>query len=193
MRALIDGLLSYSRIATKGQPFTPVDLHSVLQSVLGDLESRLEQTGGKVEFNGLPTIEADALQMQQLLQNLIGNGLKFHPADAPPRVTIQCRTYCANGELRKSTLGEATELCEITVRDNGVGFDQQYAERLFQPFQRLHGRDQFEGTGMGLAICRKIVERHGGSISGTSSPGQGATFVITLPVVQPSRITGANP
>ncbi|MBC8353728.1 MAG: HAMP domain-containing protein [Planctomycetes bacterium] len=192
MRALIDGLLSYSRIASKGQPFTSVNLHSVLQNVLSDLESRIEQTGGKVECDGLPTIEADALQMQQLLQNLIGNGLKFCHPDVPPLVTIRSRPYRNNGQSRRSTSGLASEECEITVQDNGVGFDQQFAERMFQPFQRLHGRDQFEGTGMGLAICRKIVERHGGRISGTSPPGQGAAFVITLPVTQSFRTTGTK-
>ena len=191
MRALIDGLLSYSRVATKGQPFTSGDLGNIVGSVLTDLESRIEQTHGQVEVDTLPTIDADALQMRQLFQNLVGNGLKFHRPDAAPVVTITCRTMQNNGELRSSTLGVATELCEITVRDNGVGFDEQYADRMFQPFQRLHGRDQFEGTGMGLAICRKIVERHGGSISASSAPGQGATFVVTLPLTRPTRLSGS--
>lgn len=118
-------------------------------------------------------MEADPLQMRQLLQNLIGNGLKFHEPGQPPAVAVDGR------------LLEGAAACELTVRDNGIGFEEQYLDRIFQVFQRLHGRQEYEGTGMGLAICRKIVERHGGTITARSRPGRGATFVVTLPVQPP--------
>ena len=121
----------------------------------------------------MPVIEADETQILRLFQNLIGNALKFRSNEIP-RINIH-----ANHEGNGS--------CEIVVEDNGIGFEQQYEELIFKPFQRLHGRSEYEGTGMGLAICRKIVERHGGSIRAESEPGKGATFIISLPVKQDHR------
>ncbi|MCU0877262.1 MAG: CHASE3 domain-containing protein [Pirellulaceae bacterium] len=180
MRKLIDDLLSYSRVSTRSQAFQPVSLRQVAQEVVSDLESQIQRTRGEVVLGDLPTIAADPLQMRQLLQNLISNALKFHRQDEPPRVTVSAR-------LTQSDLPAAAESslglqCELSVADNGVGFEQVYADRIFELFQRLHGRDEFEGTGMGLAICRRIVERHGGTITATSAPGKGATFVVNLPV-----------
>jgi signal transduction histidine kinase len=123
------------------------------------------------------TLDADPLQMRQLLQNLIGNALKFHKPGEPPAVEVR-------GELVPAD-GRPAPLCRLTVRDNGIGFDEKYLDRIFDVFQRLHGRGEYEGSGMGLAICRKIVERHGGTITATSAPGRGATFVVTLPARQP--------
>jgi signal transduction histidine kinase len=117
-------------------------------------------------------VEADATQMRQLFQNLINNALKFHKPDEAPVVRV------------RSTSNHG--LCQIHVEDNGIGFDEKYLDRIFNPFQRLHHRGEYEGTGMGLAICRKIVERHGGSITARSAPGQGATFIVTLPLKQPT-------
>jgi light-regulated signal transduction histidine kinase (bacteriophytochrome) len=175
MRAMINDLLALSRVTTQGRPFEQVDLNEVAREVLSDLETRIERTGGKVEVGDLPTLEADPLQMHQLLQNLIGNGLKFHKPDEPPVVRLfgQCL--------------EASQEALIFIEDNGIGFEEQYVERIFQPFQRLHGMNQYEGSGMGLAICRKIVERHSGSIIARSAPGEGASFTIQLPVNQPRR------
>lgn len=173
MRTLIADLLTFSRVATKAQPFQPVNLTAIANEVVSDLEGQIQQTNGRVDIEGLPEIEADPLQMRQLLQNLIGNGLKFHRSGIPPNVAVRARIV------------EADAACELTVQDNGIGFEEIYLDRIFEVFQRLHGRGEYEGTGMGLAICRKIVERHGGQIAAKATPGQGATFVITLPVHQP--------
>ena len=172
MQTLINDLLSFSRVTTKAQPFAPVDLDKVLREVLSDLEIRIEQTHGRVEAGPLGMIDADALQMRLLFQNLIGNGLKFHKENEPPVIRVRSR----------SLNGDAPARLEITVADNGIGFDQKYADRIFGIFQRLHGRGQYEGSGVGLAICKKIVERHGGVIVTESKPGEGATFSVTVPV-----------
>jgi signal transduction histidine kinase len=133
----------------------------------------LQQEGGRVEIGDLPTIDADPLQMRQLLQNLIGNGLKFRRPDVPPVVRVAA-------EIIRST--DRGPDCRLTVADNGIGFEEVYLDRIFNVFQRLHGRNEYEGTGMGLAIARRIVERHGGTITARSAPGEGATFIVTLPV-----------
>ena len=174
MQNLIDDLLALSRVTTKGKPFIQVNLTDVAQEVLSDLESRIEQTGGQVKVSELPVIEADPTQMRQLLQNLVGNALKFHKEGKAPMVRV-------------SGTQEGGQFCQITVEDDGIGFDPQSTERIFQPFQRLHGRDEYEGSGMGLAICRRIAERHGGSITAESIPEQGATFTVTLPLYQQTK------
>jgi PAS domain S-box-containing protein len=168
MQALINDLLVFSRITTKAQPFAAVNLEEIAHEVVHDLEVRIHQGGGEVVVGGLPTIDADALQMRQLLQNLVGNGLKFHRPDLPPRVEI-------SGKVFDST-------AYIVISDNGIGFDAKYADRIFTMFERLHGRAAYEGTGIGLAICRKIAHRHGGEIEASSVPGKGARFIVTLPV-----------
>lgn len=177
MRNLIDSLLSFSRVTTKAQPFAPVDLALIANEVVSDLENQIEKTGGEVELGELPTIDADPLQMRQLFQNLIGNGLKFARPGQPPVVQVSSRLTDPEGD------GEIP-ICELLVSDNGIGFEEVYLDRIFELFQRLHSRQEYEGTGMGLAICRKIVERHGGTITAKSAPGAGATFLITLPLRQ---------
>ncbi|MEA5488214.1 MULTISPECIES: PAS domain S-box protein [Pseudanabaena] len=172
---LINDLLDFSRVTTKAQPFQPINLSEVLEGVLSDLEVRIEKSGVILEVDPLPSVEADALQMRQILQNLIGNALKFLRAEVTPVVQVRSRVYMENEQ----------EWCEIRVIDNGIGFEQQYAERIFQIFQRLHGRKTFEGTGIGLAICRKIAERHNGTLIAQGEPDQGATFIFTLPTHQP--------
>ena len=171
MQVLINDLLSFSRVTTKAQPFVRVDLAAIAHEVVKDLEVRLHDTRGRIELGTLPVIEADPLQMRQLLQNLAGNALKFHRPDVPPVVEI--RGDVENGH------------CRIVVADNGIGFDEKYAERIFTMFERLHARAKYEGTGIGLAICRKIAERHGGEIRAHGRPGEGATFVVTLPAQHP--------
>ncbi|MBK9419687.1 MAG: MCP four helix bundle domain-containing protein [Flavobacteriales bacterium] len=185
MRRLIDDLLSFSRIATKAQPFVHADLNGILTDVVSDLEGRIQQTGGLVEAGALPSIEADPVQMQQLLQNLIGNGLKFNRPGVAPTVRVQGRLL----GKEHGGAGHDIPLCELTVQDNGIGFEEIYLDRIFNVFQRLHGRNEYEGTGMGLAICRKIVERHGGTITARSVLGEGSTFVVRLPIVQPETAT----
>ena len=181
MRTLIDDLLNFSRITTKAQPFVPIDLGAAAAAAVADLEDRMLQAGGRVEQGELPNIEADASQMRQLFLNLIGNGLKFHRPGVAPLVKLSSRLLPAGAVDATDAVAQH---CEIQVEDNGIGFDVQYLDRIFEVFQRLHGRDEYEGTGIGLAICRKIVERHGGRITAHSTPGQGATFVLTLPVRQ---------
>lgn len=178
MRSLIDSLLSFSRVTTKAQPFVPVDLALTTSEVVSDLEDRIEKAGGSVEVGDLPTIDADPLQMRQLMQNLIGNGLKFARPGEAPAVRVSSEVLPppeGDGEI---------PCCQLRVSDNGIGFEEVYLDRIFELFQRLHSRQEYEGTGMGLAICRKIVERHGGSITAKSAPGAGATFLVTLPVRQ---------
>jgi signal transduction histidine kinase len=176
MRTLIDALLTFSRITTKAQPFVPVDLGATTEEVISDLEDRIQRSGGQVEVGTLPTLEADPNQMRQLLQNLISNALKFARPDRPPVVRVESRKLNHfEGQV------ETIPRWEIAVRDNGIGFEEIYLDRIFELFQRLHGRQEYEGTGMGLAICRKIVERHGGTITARSAPESGATFVVTLP------------
>jgi light-regulated signal transduction histidine kinase (bacteriophytochrome) len=177
MQALINDLLAFSRVTTRGRPFTSVDLTQVANEVLSDLQISIEQSGGRVELSDLPSIDADPMQMRQLLQNLVGNALKFRRDDAAPVVKV----------YEEPLNGHERALCQINVQDNGIGFDEKYLDRIFILFQRLHSRDEYEGTGMGLAICSKIVQRHGGSITAKSTPGQGATFMVTLPRKQ-SRV-----
>jgi light-regulated signal transduction histidine kinase (bacteriophytochrome)/CheY-like chemotaxis protein len=183
MQTLIEDLLTLSRITTKAQPFVSVDLAQVARDVLSDLEVRIEQTGAKVEVGELPSLEADPLQMRQLLQNLISNALKFHQKTEPPQIRIYSQLL--NGEEQQPTKSSHRPmLYQILVQDNGIGFDEKYLSSIFNAFQRLHGRNEYEGTGMGLAICRKIVERHNGSITAKSSPGKGSIFIVTLPFQQ---------
>jgi PAS domain S-box-containing protein len=184
MQTLINDLLAFSRVTTKAQPFAQVDLAQTAQEVVEDLEGRIEMTKGRVEADPLPSIDADPLQMRQLFQNLIGNALKFRRPDVPPVVKIQALVF--SGVLPNAhpdTLAE--KLCELTVSDNGIGFDEKYLDRIFNVFQRLHTRNEYEGTGMGLAIAKKIALHHRGAITAKSAPGQGATFVVTLPLSQP--------
>lgn len=181
MQTLINDLLTFSRVISNSQPFVPVDLATVTQEVLTDLEVRIEQTKTRLEVAPLPTIEADPLQMRQLLQNLIGNAIKFQLPGAQPVVKISAR-------IIKSSFSSGAEdeqdgdRCEIIVQDNGIGFEEKYSEKIFAVFQRLHGRTEYEGTGVGLAVCRRIADRHSGTIIAKSTLGEGASFVVTLPV-----------
>jgi PAS domain S-box-containing protein len=179
MQSLIQDLLRFARITSQAHPFLPVDLARVTQEVLSDLEVRIAETNAQVEVSDLPVIDADAMQMRQLLQNLIGNALKFHPEERAPLI----RVYAEN---RNSPPG-ADDILKLVVEDNGIGFDEKYLDRIFTVFQRLHGRAEYEGTGVGLAICRKIAQRHGGDITARSTPGQGASFVVALPFRQPDE------
>jgi signal transduction histidine kinase len=183
MQILIEDLLTFSRLTTKAQPFVPVALAQVADEVVSDLEARIEHVGGRVEVGTLPTIEADPLQMRQLLQNLLGNALKFHRPEVPPVVKLYSPSLPAP-VITADGPSAPPRCCQLVVEDNGIGFDEKYLDRIFVPFQRLHGRGEYEGTGIGLAVCRKIAERHDGHITAHSAPGQGATFIVTLPATQ---------
>jgi signal transduction histidine kinase len=171
MRTLIGDLLAYSQIATSATQFAPTSLAAIAREVVADLETAIADTGGRIEVGTLPAIDADAAQMRRLLQNLLGNALKFRRPDVAPIVRLGASI-------------SRNDICTITVADNGIGFKQEHDEKIFRMFERLHTRAQFQGSGMGLAICRRIVERHGGSIAATSTAGEGTTFVVTLPVTQ---------
>lgn len=177
MQLLIQDLLTFSRVSTQAQPFTSVNLKTIADEVLSDLEVKIEETGATVELKDLPMIDADAIQMRQLLQNLVGNALKFRQMGNAPVISISSQTLSANG----NGIGKC---CQIVVKDNGIGFDEKYTDKIFAVFQRLHGRAEYEGSGVGLAICRKIVERHNGTITAQSAPGEGASFSFILPLKQ---------
>lgn len=185
MQTLIQDLLQLSRVTSRAQPFQQCELGKIIGDVVSDLEVRIEQTGGKVEVGELPVIDADPLQMRQLFQNLIANALKFHRPDLAPVVTIAGEVGLAS-ELGLAGTQARDKAVRITVRDNGIGFDPKFAEQIFVVFQRLHTKQDYEGTGIGLAVCRKITDRHRGSIMAESEEGRGATFTILLPVKQPS-------
>jgi PAS domain S-box-containing protein len=172
MSILIEDLLQLTRITTKAKPFESVDLTDIVREVQTDLEMRLQETGGKIEVGEMPRVEADPAQMRQLFQNLISNSLKYSKKGVPPVVQVESKTEAKEGR------------CRVWVRDNGIGFEQQYADKIFNIFQRLHANDEYEGTGIGLAICRKVVERHGGKISASSELGKGAVFEVVLPLRQ---------
>ncbi|MFN2511702.1 MAG: ATP-binding protein [Pyrinomonadaceae bacterium] len=188
MQNLITDLMTFSRVETMAQSFVPADLGVIAREVSADLEARIEQTGGRVEIGQLPTIDADPMQMRQLMQNLIGNSLKYYRAGVPPVVRIYSQKLEGPGHDSIDGHVLAPQLCQISVEDNGIGFDEKYVDRIFTVFQRLHKKGEYEGTGIGLAICRKIVERHGGTITARSSRGEGATFVVTLPVKQRTEL-----
>lgn len=170
MRKLIDDLLTYSRVTTQAKPFQITPLNQIVQEVLSDLEIHIEQTQAQIEIAPLPTLEADSSQIRQLIQNLLANALKFNTQESRPTVSIRAEVGASH--------------CVLAISDNGIGFDEKYLDRIFTIFQRLHGRQEYEGTGVGLAICRRIAERHGGSITAKSIPGSGSTFLVSLPLKQ---------
>lgn len=182
-QALINDLLSFSRVTTRAKPFAPTDLAQIMAGVLSDLEVRIDQTRATVEVDPLPTIDADSTQMRQVFQNLLSNALKFHKPDVPPQIQVSVQRYSKAGK----------SFCKLQVIDNGIGFDVKYCDRIFQPFQRLHGRKTYEGSGIGLAICRKVIRRHGGTLTAESQPGEGSIFIATLPVHQPQGEDNASP
>jgi light-regulated signal transduction histidine kinase (bacteriophytochrome) len=170
MRKLIDDLLTYSKVGIKSLTFEKTDLNRVVQDVISDLELKIAEMGAEMKRVELPIIDADPSQMRQLFQNLISNALKFVHPNISPQVKIEC-------EIKQNQ-------CTISVVDNGIGFEEKYLDQIFTIFQRLHGKHEYEGTGVGLAICRRIVERHGGSITAKSSPDRGTRFLIHLPLRQ---------
>lgn len=169
MQRLITDLLALSRVTRLGKPFQSVELREILRDVVIDLDPRCQDVQGAIEIEGACTVDADETQMHQMFQNIIDNALKFCKKDVPPLVQIHIAA-------------KDDETCEITVRDNGIGFDEQHAERIFAVFERLHGESEYEGTGIGLAIVRRIVERHGGKVIAHSTPGEGSVFIVTLPI-----------
>ena len=169
MQTLINDLLTYSRVGTRGKPLTPIDCTSVLEQVLMNLEVAIDESGAVVTHDPLPTVMADDSQLAQVFQNLIGNAIKFR-GEEPPHIHIAAE--------------QKSDEWVFSVADNGIGIDPESFDRIFEIFQRLHGRDEYSGTGIGLAVCKKIVERHGGRMWVESEPGKGATFYFTIPAVR---------
>jgi PAS domain S-box-containing protein len=181
MENLLNALLAYSRVTTKGQPIGEVPLDEVLREVVSDLELSVQESQAIIEIGALPTVSGDRPQIRQLFQNLIANAIKYQKPGRQPVVHVTGAT------LPMDETGQ--QVCRVVVCDEGIGFDNQYARRIFGPFQRLHGQNEFAGTGMGLAICRKIVDRHGGQIMADGKPGVGATFTVELPAWPQPRST----
>ncbi|MBI4384531.1 MAG: PAS domain S-box protein [Nitrospinae bacterium] len=204
MQKLIDGLLLYSRVATKAQPFKLTDLNKVVANVLSDLEVRINIARARVETQPLPAVEADEGQMHQLFLNLINNAVKFHKKNEVPKVFISSRRLSPGenlvldplppgpegGPRTPNGLPEAEAAWEITVRDQGIGFEEKNLSRILKPFERLHGRSEYEGVGMGLAICNKIAAYHGGRLTARSRPREGSSFVVILPEKQKKEDAG---
>jgi light-regulated signal transduction histidine kinase (bacteriophytochrome) len=165
MKTMIDDLLKYSHLGRRDENFVPVDMMDVMYHVLNDLELAIRDSGAVVSYDALPMVTADNSQLQQLFRNLIGNALKYRGAD-PPEIHV-------SAQQRK-------QAWQFSIKDNGIGIEPRFFERIFKIFQRLHPRGQFNGTGIGLAVCKKIVERHGGTIGVESVPGQGSTFSFTI-------------
>ncbi|QLK27344.1 ATP-binding protein [Natrinema zhouii] len=174
MREMIDGLLEYSRVETAGEPLEPVDLNAVLENVLDDLRLRFEESNGEVTADSLPIVEGDRGQLRQVFQNLVDNAIEYS-GDGPPRITVsaECRS------------GDGPEW-EVSVSDNGIGVDPEYSDQIFDVFHSYPDREEYDGTGIGLAICERIIERHGGEIWVTSEPSEGSTFTFTLPAASDS-------
>jgi PAS domain S-box-containing protein len=183
MSELLKDLLAYSRISTRQQAFDPVSLADIVARVLETLELQIHQTGALIRVDDLPTVNGDDSQLGQLFQNLLSNAIKFRHPDLAPQIQISYAVVPASGLPQNvRTTREASRYHLFSVTDNGIGFDEKYADRIFEVFQRLHGRSVYSGTGVGLAICQKVVENHGGAISAHSQPGAGSTFKVYLPV-----------
>jgi signal transduction histidine kinase len=177
MQVLINDLLAYSRLDTRGKEFAATDCNMVLMRTLLNLKTAMDESGARVTHDQLPTVVGDELQLGQLFQNLIGNAIKYH-GPRPPEIHVGCE--------------QDGPVWRFAVRDNGIGIEPEYAERIFVIFQRLHTRHEYPGTGIGLAICKKIVERHRGKIWVESEPGKGSTFYFTLPIVRDLRPASAG-
>lgn len=167
MQILINDLLEFSRVTTKAREFEPVDCRFILDQVLSDLEVSIKESGAHISYGSLPVIMADPIQFAQVFQNLISNAVKFRSEEVPDI---------------KISAEEKADNWLFSVQDNGIGIDPKYSERIFEVFKRLHKREDYSGTGIGLSICKKIVERHGGHIWVESEPGKGSTFYFTLPL-----------
>lgn len=174
MSTLLEDLLTFSRVNTRGLEIVDIDLNRLIATVLDDLEVAIEEKNAAIEIDdGLPVIRGDWTQLRQLFQNLIANALKFQAEDRDPRIHIS--SVAVGGD------GEYPARIRIDIRDNGIGFEERYLDRIFAPFQRLNARHEYAGSGIGLAICRRVAERHEGMLTATSTPGEGAIFSVTLP------------
>ena len=183
MRNLIENLLEFSRTSRFSEPFAQIDLNETLSHVKADLELKIEETNTIINSDSLPVIEGIALQMRQLFTNLLTNAIKFKLPEKAPEITIKSQVI-DEGEKAEYNINNTGKVYKIVVRDEGIGFEQEYATRIFQIFQRLHGKAEYPGSGIGLAICKKIVDNHHGEILGKGEAGKGAEFIIIIPQSQ---------
>jgi signal transduction histidine kinase len=184
MSNLVDDLLTYSRVANLEKLFAPTDLNETLKNVISDLDLLFEQTNATIQNDVLPTITAIPLQMNQLFGNLIGNAIKYVKEGVAPVIRISSHMLTEKEIELHSELNSRTAYCEIIFQDNGIGFDQKYEEQIFTIFQRLHGKTEYTGTGIGLALCKKIAENHNGKIFAHAKENEGAAFHVILPMTQ---------
>lgn len=182
MSLLIYDLLEFSRVSTRPSQFETISLQAALDDVLDNLSESISAKSALITADSLPSIDADPTQMRQLLQNLVANALKFTAPSVQPRIHVHGETF------RRGSESDSETWLRLKVSDNGIGFDPRFASRIFTPFQRLHGRHEYSGSGIGLAVCRRVVERHGGSISAESRPGHGSVFTVELPLYQTHAI-----
>ena len=186
MQSLIKDILTFSRISNEKENFEYTDLNTVVQDVLNDLDSNVQEKKAQVNLGSLPSIEANPGLIRPLFSNLLGNALKYCRKDVSPIINIRSEiNMLSNGNGSKRN--QPNRFCKIYIEDNGIGFEQEYAEQIFDMFKRLHVSNEFEGTGIGLALCKKIVEKHHGFISARSKVNQGSTFIVSLPMVQPHQ------
>jgi PAS domain S-box-containing protein len=180
-RLMIDGLMEFSRLSRNGFGFENVNMNDLVNDVLGDLELKIEETGTRVDVGQLPQIEVIPIQMKQLFTNLILNAIKFQKEGTAPHLNIQARIL-EDGERSVHHLDLPSVYYQFTITDNGIGFEEEYAETIFQMFQRLNGKSEYPGSGIGLALCKKITDNHHGTIAANSTPGQGTVITVILPV-----------
>jgi two-component system, LuxR family, sensor kinase FixL len=184
MQQLIDNLLTYTRLSYQPPDLEEIDVNIIITDVLADMEDLIQETGALIDVDELPKLPVNPIQMRQLFQNLISNALKFRKTDVTPHITIRSQIATGSEIKEPNDFHHRKKFCRISISDNGIGFESKYAEKIFFIFQRLHGQQEYRGTGIGLAICKKIAEAHNGLISATSEFGKGATFTVTLPLFQ---------
>jgi light-regulated signal transduction histidine kinase (bacteriophytochrome) len=188
MQRLINNLLEYSRHSVNSSDFQKTDLNLLVKDTLGELEIDIEKSHAQISYQGLPVISAVPDLMQRLFYNLLSNAIKFRKEEVPLVVKIEAQEIKQEDGYRVSTSLKGKNFYKIIVSDNGIGFDDRQSQEIFKVFKRLNSYQQYEGTGVGLAICKKIIEKHGGFIKAESIPDQGSSFIIGLPESQPSRI-----
>lgn len=186
MQQMLNDLLALSRVTAQARPFTRVDLSEAARAACAELAESISGAGAHVAIGALPVLAADEAQMRQLFEHLLDNAVKFRRAGEAPQIHISARLVSATPDPSAPDASDPpTQCCELSVADNGIGFEPRYQEQIFAPFQRLHSRDSYAGSGMGLAICRRIVERHGGTIAAAGIPGKGTTVRVVLPLGPP--------
>jgi light-regulated signal transduction histidine kinase (bacteriophytochrome) len=185
MKALVEDILTFSKLSMEKDSFVYSDLNQLLKEVLTDMEESIKEKKAKVIIDDLPGLFVNPGLIRPLFYNLISNALKYSKADVPPVIRISRETPATNGHIAEKD--DEMKYCRILIQDNGIGFEQQYSEHIFGMFKRLHLKNKYEGTGIGLALCKKIVEEHNGFISAISKLGEGSTFIVSLPLKQPTE------